>query len=322
MNVMRPRIVHITRCGRTDVYIQWVLEHPAAATPARVYQIERADSQAPEAVWKTLVTNYTDSAYVDQIIATNEDIHYIMAADKRLVYRIGVREDLTSPWVYSDPVDLDGNANPEVVFVPGLGFAGREHQQMDQRPQTGKFYPNPLHDPAIMALRNRKVRNIYHGLRFGHGTEIAILKKKTHGIRCRTCYSRGAGTSLLSDCPDCYGVGWEGGYDRPALVYAKVRDSVPSDQLEPSGAVRTKSTQIGMLAFPRLANEDVIVELRNDRRWELINTPDFKVFRGISYAQECQCLELSRTHPTYRIKIESGQSWDLRQLIFTEEDPS
>lgn len=316
---MKTRIVHVRRAMRNMVYIQWVVDdyEPPTNTGARVFQIQKASNhKAPESEWTTVVTNYLDSSYIDVVEYLPNDMDSVISSDKPVVYRVGFRDDITSPWKYSDPVDLNNNTTNAVVFVSGVGFIGVEDQQKDANPSSGKYYPNPDDGSQMLAIRNRKTRNIYMGLVYGHGRDVAILKKKTHGKRCNVCYSIGAGATLNSNCKNCYGTGWTGGYDSPILSLAKVRDQPPQDSLEPNGRNRMNVSQIGMLAFPKLNIGDVIVELNRDKRWEVASPPDEKVFRGVIYAQESQCFEMSRTAIIYSLQLSVAGAYDLRKMEF------
>lgn len=316
---MLPRIVHVRRTQRDRVYIQWTLDQvQGPAAPTRAFTVQRANFHG-DIAWRTLIENYLDSSYVDVIAQSDADRLYIMDSDNRTVYRVGVRESPSQPWTFSDAVDLNGVVATRVAFVPGLGYAGVEHQQQDQRPHTDKFFPRPDIDTSTLALRNRKVRNIYLGLTLGHGREVAILKKKTYGVRCRKCYASVVGSSVQDSCSVCYGVGWEGGYDAPVITYAKVREQPAQDSVERDGRARYMQAQIGMLDFPRMNIEDVIVELHRDKRWQVTAPPDEKFFRGVTYAQEAVCLELSRTSSAYRVPLNVQGGWDLRSYTIEGE---
>ncbi len=109
-------------------------------------------------------------------------------------------------------------------------------------------------------------------LSFMHeGVPGLLLKRKVYGTKCTECTDFQTGEVTVSDCPSCYGTGFEGGYwAGPSCCYTKM--SLPKrreqrDGGQARGMVNDIAIQAEMLAEPFLSEEDVWINRDTDERW-------------------------------------------------------
>ena len=104
------------------------------------------------------------------------------------------------------------------------------------------------------------------------GIQGLLYKRKISGLPCRRC--RDFNTDEVRDmkCPDCYGVGWLGGYYRAVpcswLNVAPADASIQYD-IQTQGPVTNTRFETRAIASPHLISGDVWVNEQNSERFKI-----------------------------------------------------
>lgn len=162
--------------------------------------------------------------------------------------------------------------------------------------------------PKRQALLRKKIqRDIAVAFRVGSGIPLAILSRKQWGPKCTACFDRLTKSVTNAKCLVCFGTGFQGGYHEP--VHVTARKGVTNVQVttSPQGKTEVNQSELTILDYPRLAVDDVIVELRQDRRYVVRHVTRTEL-RGVPVHQRVVMSELARDSVEYRIPAQSGQT--------------
>jgi len=136
-----------------------------------------------------------------------------------------------------------------------------------------------------------------------NGVQIAILKRKTFGPRCTYCFNPETKDTLFSSCPTCYGSSFLDGYHDPIYAWGKLDPVTIQRSLGSSGNIETGMTGLTIVDYPRMSIDDVIVELKTNRRFKVQRVMTSESSRVVVH-QDLQVSELSRSSVEYSIPVE------------------
>lgn len=81
--------------------------------------------------------------------------------------------------------------------------------------------------------------------------------------RCPVCWNPRTSTGADPNCPQCYGVGFDGGYAKPSIQYMIVRHSDRRAEFTNSGYLRMVRMISRSPYLPNIATGDVVGEIQN-----------------------------------------------------------
>jgi hypothetical protein len=161
----------------------------------------------------------------------------------------------------------------------------------------------PLLTGRQRLVRRKIVRDEYVMLSRLNGVEVAVLKRKHWGQRCPKCFDPYTGESMRGSCGTCFGTTFVGGFFDPIVVWAK-RSPVPVQvALSPEGKAETAFTGIIMLDAPAVRDDDVLVFLRDNRRF-LVRRVLPTELRTVTVHQRLEVSELARSDVLYRFPVD------------------
>lgn len=135
-----------------------------------------------------------------------------------------------------------------------------------------------------------------------HGEPCYIIKRKSFGARCPTCWSPHRGQTLRSHCDDCQGTGFVVGYYQPIEIQISF-DSDPkkSDSIKEWESVYdTKRARISN--YPLIRPKDLLVNLDDYKRYV------------VTHVETTKLPKLSES-----ASVLSKQNYILSQLLTLEE---
>lgn len=114
-----------------------------------------------------------------------------------------------------------------------------------------------------------------------------LLSRKITGQRCSTCYDSDLKVSLTSDCTNCYGTGFVGGYIKipfevrllgrtPISIYGPIQD--PRQQL---GMLNPTNFKAKLSGFPIIKPFDAFISSSDLRRYYITNAVTSAEIGGI-----------------------------------------
>jgi len=140
-----------------------------------------------------------------------------------------------------------------------------------------------------------------------NGVEVAVLKRKHWGPRCTKCFDRYSKEVVRSNCTLCYGTGFIGGYYAPIATLAR-RLPVPAHKdVTQHGEAEVKLTRITMLDAPKISLNDVIVFLRDNRRF-LVKEITSTELKTVTIHQSAVVSELARSAVEYRVPVDADRT--------------
>ena len=103
------------------------------------------------------------------------------------------------------------------------------------------------------------------------GVPTMIFKKKRDGQHCPECWDEILKRVTKSNCTTCYGTGKLGGFYPPYEAWMNFEPDPKVTQVAEWGQRQSSQTDIQFTNYPLLSDGDVIVEMKNDRRWKVSN---------------------------------------------------
>jgi len=226
------------------VFVQWILRNVPQGAPDYLFNIYKSES--PSGPWTTLATgldnvyHYVDESWgatVDNTQGTLFNMHV------SLNYKI---EALV-------PAPLPPVTNPITPPDPPILMA------------TAIEHLDPWLDHRRAGISRKLIRDSLIALK-RIGTETAILKKKTWGVRCPLCVSI-SNKSTRTTCPTCFGTTITGGYMNPVYGYSTLSSNATNVSTRLEGQVDVRQRQVIMANVPHMDVDDIVIFLRSGKRF-------------------------------------------------------
>ena len=166
-------------------------------------------------------------------------------------------------------------------------------------PQT--YYAEAYGHRARVVRKARRDLNVT--LSKLNGVRITVLKRKTFGSRCESCFDPLTKSTLLSHCAECYGTGYTGGYHTPYATWGKIDPAVVQERHDRTGPTEVAMFGITMLDYPLVEIDDIIVENSTNRRF-LVKMKTSTQGSGVVVHQDLQVSELSRSASEYLVPVD------------------
>lgn len=134
-----------------------------------------------------------------------------------------------------------------------------------------------------------------------------LLKERRYGTKCPTCIDAQTGEVKISNCEDCYGVGFLYGY-WPALdgVFCDIELQGRLEEVnnQTSGTTMLPAvTRARLSGIPWLNSRDVFVEKYSGRRWRAENITHAAEIKGVPVVYQVELHQLPFSDPIYNIEV-------------------
>ena len=104
-----------------------------------------------------------------------------------------------------------------------------------------------------------------------HGVPAFLYKKKREGDRCEVCWDKVTKRVSRSNCTNCFGTGFAGGYYKSITTWMDFNPDPMIAQIAEFGLKEPSQTDIQFTNYPLLQLGDIILELEPFRFWRLSN---------------------------------------------------
>jgi len=204
-----------------------------------------------------------------------------------------------SPYTYAyQDTSLSGVTNPNADFFYKIEFEGAGALSGVAFPAVRPVY---LHDSNTDKFHREILRRKRLVLDRYSGRTLYIIKKRSWGTRCTTCWDPNLYRVTNSHCTECDGTGWVDGYYEPMAITAMINAAPKLNQVTMFGEFMPSDAVLTMLDFPPLAPRDVVVDGR-DRRWIIMQVRKLER-AGFMIEQNCRLALISQEDIVYNISI-------------------
>ena len=285
------------------VSVQWDME-AVKESGSFTFTLMRAGS--PGGPWDDVTTVVDALTATDDFSEPAEFEGNLLSLSRDLYYKVKAVPPSGEPnAVYTRPVNLDGHAETEIDGpAPVMGYTADTSYQTEEDPQTG-LAPRPRYPDGAARrrlLRRKILREEYVLLKKLAGIEFYLLKRRHFGTRCTNCYDPLTKEVTLSNCPICYGTSWVGGYHNAIPLLGRRAASQVAANMTQQTKSETNFTRIQLLDFPRVDEEDILVEKYSDQRY-LVKSRYFTSLKTIPVHQTVAVSELERQAVEYSVPI-------------------
>jgi hypothetical protein len=156
--------------------------------------------------------------------------------------------------------------------------------------------------PHRFRIARKARRDLYITLSRLNGSVFIVLKRRRSGARCSTCYNPFTQDSILSQCGECYGTTYTGGYYDPVTIWGKIDPQASNMQFGLQGVSENNISGFICMDYPLIEVEDIIVEKQTNRRFKVMRNMQTESSR-IAVHQDLQISELARTSSEYSIPV-------------------
>jgi hypothetical protein len=270
LSVVLTRLLPIFPRG---IFIQWDLVNP---TESGSYSFDIYRSGGPEGPWEPLslggvdIFNYKDTIPTVTASQATETINEL-SITRGIFYRV----------VVTPPSGVDGQVEVVSIVEPRLDGKQRLLKQKILRDESLAF---------------KKL----------NGVELAVCKRMHWGTRCTKCWDKTTKQVIRSNCVTCMGTGFEPGYFTPVLTLGR-RGVIPaSKQITPQGISEFRPTQVTILDAPKVEPDDIIVFLRDNRRF-VVKAVVQTELRTVGVHQKFEVSEIARSAIEYRLVVDPAR---------------
>lgn len=222
-----------------------------------------------------------------------------------------LKQDLEDQYAFMD----DFTINTSDIKPNLLNFFKNIYYKIDITLPSGKQLSTveetgPTVRGKMAGFQRKLVRDLGIQLKKYNGNRIAILKRKLWGEYCPKCFDKKTRETTRSNCKICWGTGFKDGYWKPMLSYAKRSPGNSSTTITPDQRIDAQDVKITTIDVPGLDIDDIIVFLRDNRRFridatsqpEIQLTPTGQIFNG---------QELNHDHIIYSYKVDTETAYPL-----------
>jgi hypothetical protein len=152
------------------------------------------------------------------------------------------------------------------------------------------------------------------GLRKYHGEPGVLLRRIVYGTKCTDCSDETLNDPASSECENCYGTGFEGGYYPPVFIYTDSADSTAEPNnttLDPIGPSELRVVEAIFPAYPPVKFKDIYVDNSTGHRHE-VQSVTADEYRGGTIRQVVTLSRLPISDPVYQIPAAVG---DLMSIV-------
>jgi len=127
------------------------------------------------------------------------------------------------------------------------------------------------HPPSLEAIELiRRTKITLENPRFGNGVPCKIWLRKEGGQRCVECYDPIKKRSTKTNCVNCYGTTYDGGYYKAVTGYFNFSVDVKNMGISDTGNIINSANRAMTGNFPVLKPGDVVADTRLNRMWVLV----------------------------------------------------
>jgi len=169
----------------------------------------------------------------------------------------------------------------------------------DPQPATGAL------DKESRLLVKEIERKELLRLKKAAGQEGVLLKRRLFGAPC-DCRDYMTEEATNSDCPECFGTGFVGGYFEPVEYWAELTTHGHDSKQSPEGrGTVDDATRVRLrgLNSPQVFSYDVWVAKHNDYRWILRQIGNVVEVRGVPVVISAEARLAPFSHPVYKIEV-------------------
>jgi hypothetical protein len=194
------------------------------------------------------------------------------------------------------------------LFVDGFIPTGNKNRQLwyllrATHKSTGEvedFGPAAQEaEPDLVALYIRRHEQTL--FREVTGRRCWLLKRRTFGPRCPSCWDSVTQRRTRANCVDCYNTGFLRGYHDPVEVFVQIDPSSKSVKNNAQQIDTEEFTTARMTNFPNISPRDVLIEAEN-RRWRVMTVTKSERLRA-PIKQELQMREIQNTDLEYAVPL-------------------
>ncbi len=133
------------------------------------------------------------------------------------------------------------------------------------------------------------------------GRQCWLLKRRSFGTRCHTCWDSTLGKRIRANCPDCFDTGFLRGYWNPILVWVQIDPPGQAKQNHGQQIGEEVLTSARLTFYPNVTRGDVIIEAEN-KRWRVTRLTRSERLRA-PVKQELVLRQIQETDVEYSIPL-------------------
>ena len=270
MRVLITRTVHVLRDPRdTGVFVQWNVSEPPSSDIT--FKLERAGG--PEGPFNVVTDGIKGYYFYDRF--------------------------------------LDGPAAPPGTVIENPNFLSIVRTYYYKVTATAANGDTDFHvldlqtalPPRLARLQRKIQRDLAIGFKF-NGTDTYILKRKHWGARCKACFDLLTKKVTSSKCNTCYGVGFEGGFEKPVLIRGRFCAPNSNTELTPHGLSDVTKLRFLCGDYPNIDPLDVLVDKRQNQRFIVQQQAQTELQRNMVH-QSLVVSQLATDSVEYRIPVDT-----------------
>jgi hypothetical protein len=205
---------------------------------------------------------------------------------------------------------ISSGINPQITAYYDTSVAGMSSKTIDyyykiQISGITSHASTFTEDYAIRVIEDKYAREIERRRKLvfdkHSGQSFFLLKRKSYGTYCPTCYDATLQRTTTSKCLTCYDTGFSGGYFGPISFNGQLMERPVQSRLQLFGDWQDQDSVLYCEALPPINPKDILVD-RLSRRWIILNVGSYS--KGThSIGQIVQLRQLEIQDIIYRVPV-------------------
>jgi hypothetical protein len=151
----------------------------------------------------------------------------------------------------------------------------------------------------LMLLRRKMQRDLGVSFKF-NSLDLAVLKRRHWGLRCRDCFDPLTKKVTDTKCDTCFGTGFEGGYFLPVRIRGRIGVQNVQTTMTPQGKSDVNQKRLTILDYPEVERDDVVVDIKQNKRYIILHRHATEM-QAVAVHQQLTVSELARDSVEYRV---------------------
>lgn len=137
------------------------------------------------------------------------------------------------------------------------------------------------------------------------GVESFLLRRRTYGTRCKTCWNSQLEKMMMDKCPSCMGTSFEGGYFPAVSTLLQYEPNANNTTMQYFGKFERNEIGAWTISFPEIHPRDLVYRVPDGGLYSVDDILPTEL-QTVSSRQIMKLIQLSKGSPEYKVVTDNN----------------